>query len=376
MSHSPPRNPSILLTGATGFVGGAVLHQLLTSTAPTLQNATITCLLRGEERAAQLADEYKSDRLRAVVYAGVDDLEAAEELASQSDVVVNAGVGYHLPSAVALLRGLARRKQALAEGGDSTTSVYMLHTSGTSNLADLRISKRWVDPEHPDGRIFDDEKDDIYAYEKMRNADKEYIQRTAELGVIDAGSELGVPTLVIMPPTIFGLSSGLFTKVSIQIPAFFFGALTYGRSIVVGDGKGVNGRVHVADLAELYELAVLDMLCGGTKLPKGRKAIIFAGNGEFSWLEAAERVGQACFEAGKISDATVESVSLREATEIWGSSYRAEATEDMVETGMTGNSRTVASVARNKLGWKPSRGDEAWLKGFADDLSIVLQGTR
>lgn len=179
-----------------------------------------------------------------------------------------------------------------------------------------------------------------------------------------------------MPPTIFGLSSGLFNKISIQIPAFFQGTLDHGTSIVVGDGQGINGRVHIADLAELYEIVVVEMLArGGQKLPVGKKAIMFAGSGEFSWLEAAERVAQACFDAGKIKDPKVQSVSLAEATQIWGS-YRLETTEDMVEAGLSGNSRTVPSIAMKRLGWKPSRGDEAWEKGFADDLEVVLQGTR
>lgn len=62
---APP--PRILLTGATGFIGGSVLTQLLASTSPSLRSAPITCLLRGADRAAKLKAAY-GDRVNPVVY--------------------------------------------------------------------------------------------------------------------------------------------------------------------------------------------------------------------------------------------------------------------------------------------------------------------
>lgn len=61
---SPPR---ILVTGATGFIGGSALARLVNSTAPSIRAAPITCLVRGADRAAKLAAAY-GDRVRPVVY--------------------------------------------------------------------------------------------------------------------------------------------------------------------------------------------------------------------------------------------------------------------------------------------------------------------
>jgi thioester reductase-like protein len=63
-AKSPPR---ILLTGATGFIGGSVLTQLLDSPSPTLRSAPITCLIRGADRAAKLKAAY-GDRVNPVLY--------------------------------------------------------------------------------------------------------------------------------------------------------------------------------------------------------------------------------------------------------------------------------------------------------------------
>ena len=91
----------------------------------------------------------------------------------------------------------------------------MIHTSGTSNVADRPITEGSVER-----REFDDAKDDIYGFEKKLETRSPYAQRTAELSVIEVGLELGVDTLIIMSPTIFGIGGGLFNTASIQIPAY------------------------------------------------------------------------------------------------------------------------------------------------------------
>jgi hypothetical protein len=65
-----------------------------------------------------------------VLYKNLDDLEGATKVAAQHDIVINTAMGYHPASAEALVRGLAQHK---AETG---RDVWMIHTSGTSNLGD------------------------------------------------------------------------------------------------------------------------------------------------------------------------------------------------------------------------------------------------
>jgi hypothetical protein len=222
--------PQILLTGATGFIGGSILTQLLNSSSPSLRNATITCVLRGEDRAAKLSYVY-GERVRPLLYQGLDDIEATTAIAAQHDIIINTTLGYHVSSAQALIRGLAQRKASTGQ------DVWMIHTSGTSNLADQPISGAWVEKEV--GFEFDDANDDVYGYEQKREALDPYLQRTTELSVVDTGLELGVNTLVIMSPTIYGIGTGLFNTTSMQIPSYIMAALTHGRAVVIGEGKGV-----------------------------------------------------------------------------------------------------------------------------------------
>ena len=355
-------SPKILLTGATGYIGGSILTHLLNSTSPTLKSATITCLVRGQDRVTTLSSKY-SDRVNPVIYKDLDDLKTTTAVAAEHDLVINTTLGYHPASPQALVRGLAQRKASTGR------DVWIIHTSGTSNLADQPITKEWVE-KVPD-RNFDDAKDDVYSYEKEREALHPYLQRTSELGVIDAGLELGVKTLIIMSPLIFGQGTGLFNNISIQLPTYIQAVLDHGRAVVVKPGEGEWDHVHIEDLAELYNIAAVDVLeNGGKGLPSGKEGIIFSANGRHSWMEVAQRVGEACYEEGKIKEKQVESLGLTEAAQVL--KMMGQVNEEMVELGLSSNARTVSTIAR-KLGWKPTRGEEAWKKGFRDDVQGVLK---
>lgn len=359
---SSTTTPQILLTGATGFIGGTVLAHLLNSSSPFLSTTSITCLVRGPQRAAILSSAY-GDRVRPVVYKDLDDLETTTAIAAHHDIVISTTIGFHPASAQALLRGLAQRKASTGR------DVWMIHTSGASNLSDQQISGKYV--EKVPNREFDDAKDDIYSYEREREALQSYHQRATELGVVDAGLELGVKTVVMMPPLIYGVGTGLFNKISIQIPTYIRCALEHGRAVVVEGGKGVADHVHVEDLAELYSIVVLEVLeSGGKALPTGKEGIIFSGNGRHSWMEVAQGLADACYEEGKLKDNQVESVGLSEGTKIL--KFLDEVNEEVTEKGLASSVRMISSLARN-LGWRPTRGEEAWRKGIRDDVKAILE---
>ncbi|KAI1305665.1 NAD dependent epimerase/dehydratase family protein-like protein [Xylaria venustula] len=367
---SSPCPPRILLTGATGFIGGSVLTQLLNSTSPSIRSAPITCLVRGADRAAKLTATY-GDRVNPVVYKDLDDLETTTAVAAQHDLVISTTLGYHTASARALQKGLAQRKRA-----HPSSEPWFIHTSGTSNIGSRPVSRAWLDNDSLKGRTFDDVADDVYGYEVARNAKEPYIQRTTELSVVDAGLELDVRTLVVMAPTIYGMGSGLFNKRSVQIPAFIATSLDRGRAVVIGDGEGEWDHVHVQDLAALYEILALQVLENkGKDLPWGKKGIIFAGAGRHSWNDVARGVARACYEAGVLPDVAVEHLSLADAARLFAEAYLGEADELLVELGLACSARTIPTVARG-LGWKPVRGHEDWERGFRYDVDAVLEKRR
>ncbi|KAI0490502.1 NAD dependent epimerase/dehydratase family protein-like protein [Xylaria cf. heliscus] len=367
---SPSSPPRILLTGASGFIGGSVLTQLLDSASPSLRSSPITCLVRSADRADKLTAEY-GDRVKPVLYKGIDDFETATAVAAQHDVVISATVSYHTPSVRALLEGLAQRKRA-----NPGSEPLLIHSSGTSNVSSRPISGAWLDNDSPKGRTFDDAVDDVYGYEVARNAKEPFMQRTTELGVIDAGLELGVHTLIVMAPTVYGVGSGHFNKRSVQVPAFVATALDHGRAVVIGNGEGVWNHVHVQDLAALYEILALRVLDGkGADLPSGKKGIIFATAGQHTWSDIARGVARAGHEAGVLPDDKVDNLPLPEATKKFAESFLGVPDETLVEMGLASSGLTTPTVALG-LGWKPVRGDDAWQKGFRDDVDAMVKARR
>ena len=359
LDNSRPKmtTPKILLTGASGYIGGSVLTQLLASKEPALQDAPISCLVRRQEQADLLSSTY-GKRVNAVLFADLDDSETIIKVAAEHDIVINTTLGYHPESARSLVVGLGKRKAATGK------QTYMIHTSGTTNLADQPISKVYL--EKDTNHVFSDF-DDIYSYEQMRNAKQPYPQRTSELGVVDQGLESGVATLVIMSPTIYGLGTGLGNKVTIQIPTYFRSTLALGQAIMVGDGKGIWDHVHIDDLAKLYETVLLKMIEGGKGLPFGKQGIIFSAAGRHSWGEVAREVAQAAYQAGGINSPEVKSVSIEE-----GAKALAGGNELIVELAFASNSKTRADVG-NSLGWKPEKTEEDWQKHFKVEVAAILE---
>ncbi|KAH6686405.1 NAD dependent epimerase/dehydratase family protein [Plectosphaerella plurivora] len=351
----------ILLTGASGFIGGSILTNLLESSDAAIKNAQITCLLRGADRAEKLTSTY-GDRVKVAIYEGLDDLDTTIAVAAEHDVVINTTMGFHASSSEALVKGLAKRKASTGR------DVWMIHTSGTSNLGDRPITN----PDAP-VRIFDDAVDDVYSHEKALDAASPYPQRTNELGVVDAGLALDVKTLVILSPMIYGEGRGLFNTRSIQLFPHR-AALKVKQATVVEEGKNIYGHVHIDDLADLYRLAVLDIFENqGQNLPSGKQGIIFSANGEHTTLRQAELIAAAGHEFGLIPK-EVKHLNLQETADTvlpHLSYFTAEqikvAGPQIAEGILAANGRTVASVAR-RLGWKPTKGEDAWEQSVKDGV--------
>jgi nucleoside-diphosphate-sugar epimerase len=133
---------------------------------------------------------------------------------------------------------------------------------------------------------------------------------------VETGKEVGVKTTVIMSPTIYGVGTGLFNKLSIQVPNIMRVALKEGQVDVVGEGKGVWDFVHIEDLARLYQL-VLEKIVKGEGVPSGEMGFLFSAAGRYTWLELSRGVAAALFKLGAIATDQVRSMTIEEAAERW-----------------------------------------------------------
>lgn len=277
----------ILVTGATGYIG---------------QNVALRLRADGHEVAGLARSEAG---LRAVAARGLrpvsgslDDLDALTEAAVWADAVVDTASADHAPSTGALLDALV--------GSDK---VY-LRTSGTGVYTDLAHGT--LNP-----TVFAE--DTPHEPAEVVAARWESDQR-----VVEAASR-GIRTVVIRPPMIFGDGA------SEQLPLLVRHALTSGESIYVGAGDNRWSNVYLADLVEVYALAL-------TKAPAGSVFNIAGGEDCLrdiaGWV--AELVGV---------DAGPASVIPETAYAAFGQRW--------VDVALSSNSRVDPALAGDVLGWEP-----------------------
>ncbi|KAL5340220.1 hypothetical protein BJX70DRAFT_361835 [Aspergillus crustosus] len=341
----------ILITGATGYIGGSVLTELLKSTNALVKTGSISALVRGKDQAEVLS----THGVTPILFKSLDDLEYLEQVAAEFDVIINSANAFHTKSAEAFIRGLAQRKE------QTGNEVYFIHTSGTSSVGDRRVSGTYIE-----NRILSDKTDDIYSFEKALEGHDSYPQRATDVAVIETGLTAGVKTYILMPPTIYGTGTGFFNRNSIQIPTLIRTAIRKGHVEVIGPGEGYWNHAHVEDVAKLFEL-FLGLVLEGKGLRSGKEGIYFAETGEHTWLELAERVGKAGFELGVLKDQSPVSISLETSAGQWGGGSL-----QYGELGWASSSRTRAVLSR-EIGWKPTKTRADFEGHFLEEFKAILE---
>jgi len=341
----------VLISGATGYIGGSVLVELLK--APDASNYEFSALIRSETQAAAL----KKLGVQPVIFGGLDDLEGGKKAAAEHDIVISCASASHDASAKAWIEGLGERQKQTGK------PAHFIHTSGTSILADQSISGKRVDT-----NVYSD-KGDVYGYEK--NHPDTYSQRVADLAVVAAGEAAGVKTYIIVPPTIYGRGSGPFNTLSQQVSNLIRTSLKKGHAVVIGEGKGIWNHVHIADLSKLYSLFFHAVVTGKPEIPYGKKGIYFAETGEHTWLSVSEGIRDALKSHGLVQTSEIEHLSLKEAADLINNGD-----EDHAEIVNASNSRSRADLARELLGWKPEHGNESFFEHFDDEVAVVSKEFR
>ncbi|RYP08973.1 hypothetical protein DL765_008616 [Monosporascus sp. GIB2] len=288
-------------------------------------------------------------------------------MADSLKVLLTGSTGYILS---ALARG-EDRARVLTEAGvnvelfedlDQTELLENIASKydSASNIAVLPSSGEDVE-----SYVFSD-KDNVHAYEKYRESLHSYAQRAAELAVVETGLATGVRTTVIMPPTVYGIGSGFFNRLSVQIPNVIQTALNRGRAIRVGDHNAVWNHVHIDDLVTFYEM-VLARIVEGKEVPYGEKGILFTDGGEFAWTELYEGVAKALKKRGKLATEELQTLSLKEAAEIFtgGDEYS-------VEVGFASSARARGDIGR-EWGWEPRKTHSDFLNTFEVEADAVLE---
>jgi nucleoside-diphosphate-sugar epimerase len=281
----------IFLTGANGFIGGAVASALIAN---------------GHKVRGLVRDKIKADAITAhgvdAVIGSLDDAALLQEEASASDGVVNAANSGHRGAVEALIAGLAG------------SGKPFIHTSGSSIVADKAMGE-------PSDRVF--------LEDTPIEPEPERVARVAIDRLVLGTS--GIRSAVLCNTMIYGNAIGAPAQ-SVQIPVLAQQARASGVVRYIGRGLNRWSNVHIADVASLYALAI-------AKAPAG--SFIYVESGE----EALSEVAQAIATRLGVGDA--QSWPPEQAIAAWG---REKAT-----FSLGSNSRVRGKAATELLGWAPER---------------------
>ncbi|KAL9059683.1 MAG: hypothetical protein Q9206_001363 [Seirophora lacunosa] len=315
-------SPNIFVTGATGYIGGDALYELMKRHSDDYQ---VAALVRNSDKGAQIASQYPNIRL---VYGDLDSAETLQEEARKADIVLHCANADHVVAAEALTTGLAAHAPE--------NPGYIIHTSGTGVLmfADMEIKSFG----ESSSKIYDDwegvgEVTSIPDFAPHRNVDK----------IILGASGPNVKPAIVCPPTIYGPGRGPGNQRSHQVPELSRCTLQQGHGVQVGAGKTYWTNVHVHDLSDVFVALVEAAVAGGGKASWGNEGYYFTENGEHVWGDIARLVASAAHKQGFIPSPEVKVLPddeiegmCKAGTLLWGA-----------------NSRCRAVRARKLLGWSP-----------------------
>ncbi|SGZ51753.1 CIC11C00000005577 [Sungouiella intermedia] len=306
---------SVFLTGATGYIGGEILYQLLTH-----GGYNVTALVRTDAKA-QLLSEKTNGEVKTVVGC-LDDLDTISTQVDAADVVINTANVDHVPSAEVFAKALAKK----------TKKTIFIHTSGTSVVGDPLSSTKG-----PSTVVYSD----VKSIDEINSLTDEKPHRSVDKIVLDIEEQnANVKTVIVCPSTIFGKSRGYDNLFSSQIPLLAALSKKHGNAFTVY--LGITSGLMFTSMT--------------LSIPTGKKGYYFGSYTdssaitdspseiEHSWRGVAVQIGKILKEKGEIETNEVEQLSPDEintfsgylfAPYYWGT-----------------NSRTRGDNGL-KIGWKP-----------------------
>lgn len=357
----------ILLTGATGYVGGTILDHLVKSQAPSFKAVTVDLLVRTEEAAAKLREAY-GDRVNPILWpGGLTNIPFITETAANYDLIINTGSGFVADGAKAFIHGLARRVKP------GQPAPWLLHISGCTNLSDRPITQT----AYPD-RVWHDA-DGNAVYEGIKSMDEAdpYPQRTTEIGVLTAAEETGVKAISLNTPLIFGEGTGLFNKQGLVVPMLIRYVVERGYGFKLLETANFDW-VHVEDLADAYLILAQRILEGRgvEEIPSGKNGIIFPAVGRVLHTEMIQWSLDAAFDGGVLPrEDTPKEKEIRQVTLQGIADEATSGMLDIAERGWAGHKGMNGTMAK-KLGWNPRFLEDAFKQDFVDELNALKDGKR
>ncbi|RGP65241.1 nucleoside-diphosphate-sugar epimerase [Fusarium sporotrichioides] len=335
----------IFLTGASGYIGGDVLHLLLKS-HPAFQ---VRVLVRDQSKGAAITKAFSQVE---IVHGSLDDTDVIAKEAQEADIVLHLAATGHLESVQTIYTTLSKKPKG-------PRSPYYIQISGASVLAAGELADKT--------RVFGSGSDvmynDLTGVDSIKTFIKQYPSRAVDNYILSVNEQNSpVKTALVVPPIIYGQARGPGNQRSMQIPDLANATLKRQRGLQVGSGESRWGNIHIQDLSRIF-LQLIEKAVEGSEDDSiwGANGIFFTGAGEMvgdltlgsastkltnngqSFSDISQRVATAAHDFNLIPSNEVDQVNADEIDRI--------IPRGSVLLGT--NARAGADRAKATLGWEP-----------------------
>ncbi|KAF9265168.1 NAD-binding protein [Marasmius fiardii PR-910] len=331
----------ILVTGATGYIGGNVLSRLLTR--PDSNSFEFRALLRSAEKAEKL----KTFGVIPIVGSHSDE-DVMIKAASEADIVLLMADSDDLQMIQMTLLGLRKRHE-------STGKISILiNTSGTGIISDNAAGMYASDV------IYDDT-----FLEHLEALSPTAPHRPVDLPILAADREGYIKSYIIAPSAVYSTTRNSLTTAGIsKSNSIVWELLTYlsferGQAGMVGEGKNIWPNVDIDELTNLYDLLLDSILKDPNTTPHGREGIFFAHSDESEFYKISKKIAEVMFKLEK------------SATDEPSSFVSEEFARYKIASYFGCNFRCKSSNA-TRLGWRPVKTSKDFLDSMEAEVKHQL----
>ncbi|KAI8711917.1 hypothetical protein NCS52_01456600 [Fusarium sp. LHS14.1] len=342
---------NILLTGASGYLGGDLLAGLSDANLPPY--GTLYALVRTTEQV-KAVEKYGAKPL----------IFDVKDEASVRDAILENGITvvfFLIDATSSTSQDLFIK--ALGEVKKKTGSdVHFLHTSGAKLFSSHAGAPTDRELRDDDANLYDiqaDQRANVDAFKPVIGVNRR---------IIDLAEANEVRSYIFVPCIVYGKGRGFGNPISIQIVAIVKAAKAMRRVYRTDRGHPTWPVSHVVDNTKLY-IEILRGILENNDIDHGKEGYYLASSGSVAWDDIYSQFAKVLAKRGLVDDETVRGAD-DEALD--GMATALNCSRDFVAVQLGGKC-TFTSARGNKIGWKAQYKPEHILESAEEEVDWILQ---
>ncbi|KAJ3775645.1 NAD-P-binding protein [Lentinula raphanica] len=345
---------SVLLTGASGYIGGSLLVYLLHKFDLKSQNIKLFTLVRKPEQVQEVVE------LGENVVPLLGDVQDAEEMKrlvveNSVSVVIETVDARHFPVAKHFIEALCTVKERLG------VPVHFIHTSG-AKMFSSHVGVDQTSFLNDDGDVYTT----VAGLDTRHPVMKQFVSLNNQ--IIDFAESKGVRAYIVAPPMVYGPGAGFGNKISIQIVALVRVARALGQLYQVDQTDTLWALMHIDDQVKLYATLLSNLI--RLQAPYGRDGFYFSENGTFSWRSLSLAIVNALRKRNSLE--TIQELPVATDDDLIAMGKVLGCDAGMVPVSLAGSCLIHGNNAR-KLGWVPQHDVQHLMSQVDSEIEFIVK---